>query len=71
MKLKKYLLKNKISIKSFSDSIGLIDKTGSMVRRICLYNQRPSPELARTIEEATGGEVSRFELLYPDEHKAA
>lgn len=71
MKLKNYLDKNNISIKSFSDSLGLIDKTGSMVRRICLYDQRPSPDLAKAVEEKTHGAVTRMELLYPEEYKKA
>ena len=29
--------------------------------------QKPSSALAKRIEEATGGRVSRFDLLYPDE----
>ena len=28
--------------------------------------RRPSPELAEKIEQATGGQVSRLELLYPE-----
>jgi DNA-binding transcriptional regulator YdaS (Cro superfamily) len=37
-----------------------------------LYNdrsRRPSPALALRIEEATGGAVSRMELLYPEQKK--
>ncbi len=29
--------------------------------------RKPSPELAKKIEYATGGRVSRLELLYPDD----
>jgi len=30
-------------------------------------HRRPSPDLARRIEQATGGQVTRMELLYPEE----
>ena len=30
--------------------------------------RRPGPELAKKIEEATSGIITRFSLLYPDEH---
>ena len=29
--------------------------------------RKPGPNLARKIEAATGGRISRLELLYPDE----
>ena len=67
MSLKEYLKKTSISRKNFSE---LINVSVGQVDQLC-YGRRPSPELARRIELATGGAVSRMEQLYPDERGAA
>jgi DNA-binding transcriptional regulator YdaS (Cro superfamily) len=50
----------------FAEQIGT---TRNYVNLLACRIRRPSPALALRIEEATGGEVSRMELLYPDNNK--
>ncbi len=60
MKLKDYL-KSKSRLE-FAIKIGT---TKPYVDRL-LYSARPSPRLALRIERATGGAVSRDEMLFPE-----
>jgi DNA-binding transcriptional regulator YdaS (Cro superfamily) len=60
MKLKDYL-KSKSRLE-FALKIGT---TKPYIDRL-LYSARPSPSLALKIERATGGAVSRDELLFPE-----
>jgi len=63
MNLKDYL-KSKDKSK-FAKQIG----TTKNYLNLLIYGiRRPSPELAKKIEEATHGKVSRWELLYPEEY---
>lgn len=61
MELKTYL-KNKSRV----DFAQLIGTTKNYVNLLVCNQRRPSPELALRIEQATGGQVSRLELLYPE-----
>lgn len=61
MKLKEYL-KGK-SRKKFAVLVGT---TKSYIDLLCCGQRRPSPELALKIDQATKGQVTRMELLYPD-----
>ena len=62
MNLKTYL-KNKDD-KQFAEEIGTTEKYLFQLK----YNKRrrPSPKLALKIEEATKGQVTVMELLFPD-----
>ena len=61
--LKTYCLKNNKKIKEIAEKA----KTKPVyVSQIIMGYRKPSPELASLIERATGGLVSRLELLYPD-----
>ncbi len=62
--LKTYLKKNKITQKKFSEKLNVHYMT---IYQIVKGKRRPSPELAALIEQATGGEVTRMELLYPSQ----
>jgi len=63
MKLKLYLSTNKKSQVAFSNEVGV----GHIYLNAIIRGRRkPSPSLALRIEEATGGAVSRLELLYPE-----
>ncbi len=63
MNLKDYL-KSKDKSK-FAKQIG----TTKNYLNLLIYGiRRPSPELAKKIEIATQGKVSRWELLYPEEY---
>jgi DNA-binding transcriptional regulator YdaS (Cro superfamily) len=59
--LKKYL-KGK-SRESFAHSIGT---TKNYVNLLVVHLRRPSPDLALRIEQATGGQVTRDMMLYPE-----
>ena len=67
MNLKEYLEKNSINRKCFAVTVGV---SSGQIDQLC-FGRKPSPKLARRIELATGGAVSRMEQLYPDEHGAA
>ena len=62
MNLRDYL-KNK-NRKDFAELIGT---TKNYLNLLACGQRRPSPELALRIEQATGGAVTRMELLYPQE----
>jgi hypothetical protein len=63
MELKDYLRKNHFKLKHFCESHEL---EYGYLRHIANKRKRPSPDMALKIEQATNGEVSRMELLYPD-----
>jgi len=63
MKLEEYLKNNRITTSEFS-AIALCGQP--MVSLLCNGRRRPSPSLALRIEQATGGQVTRDELLFPD-----
>ena len=60
--LTKYLKDNDESQQCFAERVGIHQST---VSRILNNTFRPSPELALKIEQATGGQVTRMEILYP------
>ena len=64
MELREYLKTSKRSRRALSDSIGVHYMHLSNIIRGA---RRPSPSLALRIEEATGGQVTRLELLYPEQ----
>jgi len=63
MKLNEYLHSNGISITQLADDL---EVHYSHVLRILNNTRQPSPKLALKIEQATEGQVSRMELLYPN-----
>ncbi len=63
IKLKDWLETTNISQKEFASSIGVASST---ISRIISGKSRSNPEIARNIEFATGGAVSRWSVLYPD-----
>ena len=63
MKLSTYLSDNSITLLDFSV---LVDCSVSMLYHINSGARRPSPDLAFKIEQATGGQVTRDELLFPE-----
>ncbi len=64
MKLKKYLDKCSIKNSHFAKRVGV---SPAFITYILQGKKRPSPEVAKKIEEATHGMVTRMELLYPKE----
>lgn len=63
MNLKNFLITNKISQLKFSKTLGVHHMT---IHQILSGRRTPSRKLAAIIEQATGGQVSRLELLYPE-----
>lgn len=61
MKLKEYL-KGKDRAEFAKD----VETTENYINLLACNSRRPSPELALKIEQATGGAVTRLELLYPE-----
>ena len=69
MNLKEYLKTNQMKLSIFAQKAGLKQPYASLIKN---GHKRPSPDVALRIEEATGGVVSRMELLYPEsQHGAA
>jgi DNA-binding transcriptional regulator YdaS (Cro superfamily) len=62
MDLKQYL-KGK-DRNNFATQLGT---TKNYINLLVCRARRPSPDLALRIEEATGGAVSRMDLLYPEQ----
>lgn len=60
MQLKLYLVKQRISIKEFSEMIGY---SRNQISGIANEKLKPSPRLAKVIERATNGEVKAEDLL--------
>ena len=61
MTLKEYLKE-----KDREDFALKIGTTKNYLNLLACGSRRPSPELALKIEQATGKQVTRLELLYPD-----
>jgi len=66
MKIIKYLKIKNLSQVSFSRQIGI---SHIYLNAIIHGRRNPSPAVALKIEEATGGEVTRMELLYPEKKR--
>ena len=62
MLLGDWLERNKMSRSAFANAIGT---SGSTISTIALYTAGAGKELSLRIEEATRGEVSRTEAMYP------
>jgi hypothetical protein len=68
MDLRKYLTVKKLKIKTFClDN----DLDYGYFRHILNNRKRPSPDMALKIERATRGSVSKVDLLYPKQKRAA
>ena len=65
MLLEKWLTKNRISKNAFALSIDLSPTT---LYQVCSGERRFSAAVAKRIEEATGGAVSRCEAIWPEEY---
>jgi DNA-binding transcriptional regulator YdaS (Cro superfamily) len=63
MRLEEFLKINKMTTSDFSTRISCGQP---MVSNLCNRRRRPSPALALRIERATGGAVSRDEMLFPE-----
>jgi DNA-binding transcriptional regulator YdaS (Cro superfamily) len=68
MILKEWQQENKINNKELSRILGIDESHVSYINN---GHRRPSPELARKIEQVTMGRVTLVELLFPDKHQAA
>lgn len=64
MELREYLFRKRITITDFSKKIGV---SRHYLNRIVNKWRTPSPKLAKKIEEATKGEVTKEELLFPED----
>jgi transcriptional regulator with XRE-family HTH domain len=64
MEIKLYLAKNRMTIKEFCELIGY---SRNQISGIINGKLKPSIRLAKTIEQATNGEVKAEELLKGDE----
>ena len=62
MKLKKYLKRYPFKQCYFAKDVGV---SPAFITYIIQGKKRPSPEVAKKIEEVTHGMVTRMELLYP------
>ncbi|MCK9521339.1 MAG: helix-turn-helix domain-containing protein [Dehalococcoidia bacterium] len=70
MKLQSFLKKRNLNISQFVEKANSILENEKLnqptVWRILKSKTIPRPETAALIEQATGGEVTRMELLYPE-----
>jgi transcriptional regulator with XRE-family HTH domain len=66
MRLSEYLSKNKIKLNRFAEDAGLKQPYASLIKN---GHKRPSPDVALRIEQATNGEVTVLELLYPNKEE--
>ena len=63
MTISEYLVSKKLSQVAFSKQVAV----GHIyLNALAKGRRRPSPSLALRIEQATGGAVTRMELLYPE-----
>lgn len=60
MKLKIYLVMNKMTIKEFAEKV---EYSRNQISNIINGTSKPSKRLAKVIEEATNGEVKAEDLL--------
>ena len=65
LKLDEYLFKTKMTKKDFAEKLGI---SRGHLQHILSGTKNPSVKLAKQIEEATGGKVSKEELLFPEEY---
>jgi len=68
MELSEYLQRKKLTVTAFAKIAGVPQPTVWRILNGKINN--PSPNIAERIEKATGGSVSRMELLYPNHNKA-
>ena len=66
MNIKTYCKKHKLKFKDFAT---LSEIAPAYVTQLIRGQRRPSPDLALKIEQATNGEVTRDELLFPELYK--
>jgi DNA-binding transcriptional regulator YdaS (Cro superfamily) len=66
MDLKTYLQKTKTTTVVLANKVGVAQ---AYISHLASRKRRPSPDLALRIQEATRGEVTILELLYPDPPK--
>jgi DNA-binding transcriptional regulator YdaS (Cro superfamily) len=64
MKLDEYLFRSKISKKDFALKIGV---SREHIHAMISGKRQPSPKLAKKIQDATKGEVTKEELLFPED----
>jgi DNA-binding transcriptional regulator YdaS (Cro superfamily) len=64
MDIQEYLTTEDLSQIALARRLGVSKSTITLLMQGA---RRPSPSLALRIEQATGGAVTRMELLYPDE----
>jgi DNA-binding transcriptional regulator YdaS (Cro superfamily) len=64
MNLRDFLTANQMRLSTFATKAGLKQSYASLIKN---GHKRPSPGVALRIEEATGGAVTRMELLYPEQ----
>lgn len=65
MKLDEYLFRTKTTKKDFAEKIGI---SRGYLQHLLSGIKGPSIKLAKQIEEATGGKVTKEELLFPEEY---
>jgi transcriptional regulator with XRE-family HTH domain len=65
VKLDEYLFKTKTTKTDFAEKVGI---SRGYLQHILSGLKNPSVKLAKQIEEATGGKVSKEELLFPEEY---
>ncbi len=66
MNLDEYLWRNKITKQDFANQIGI---SRGHIHQLINGTRSPSAKLAKKIEEATGGEVTKEELLFPEDYE--
>jgi len=62
--IKQYTKDHDMTLRAFAV---LVKKSAPFITQITRGQRRPSAPLALKIEEATGGAVTRMELLYPEQ----
>jgi transcriptional regulator with XRE-family HTH domain len=66
MFLDEYLFRKKMTQKQFAQ---LIEISTNHLGQLVIGNRTPTVKLAKLIEEKTGGDVTKEEMLFPEEHK--
>lgn len=65
MKLNEYLFRTKTTKKDFAEKVGI---SRGYLQHLLSGIKSPSVKLAKQIEEATGGKVTKEELLFPEDY---
>ena len=65
MKLDEYLFRVKMTKKEFAEKVGI---SRGYLQHLLSGIKNPSVKLAKKIEEATRGKVTKEELLFPEEY---